>query len=297
MDSSAQSSGPKYRVKFSFGLGHLSPAAILYAVQSNDSLFVRRDGIMVRDENAYYGSDSISKLDSNQQILFATECTYQFLRLFLILCSLIADTRDHITKFPPLDDPADFYVTKTNAVSAKNRKALKLDYSSVMSALRLLFKNEMNERDFETLARKISRDKVHEIATMPVLVDRCIESLVRVAEEDTLLHLFDYCNVKNVDPLAAQSQCLAVAPDAFYRIQRDTSEACLRFCYLEGRPLLTSPPDDNGDAYIGGSSYGFDMDDEDMNNGMDTGDDDAMDEELVQEHVVAPPEPKRSKLT
>jgi hypothetical protein len=296
-DSTSQSSGPKYRVKFSFGLGYLSPAAILHAVQSNDSLFVRRDGIMVRDETTYYSSDFTPKLDSNQQILFATERTYHFLRLFLILCSLIADTHEHVIKFPPLDDPADFYITKTNAANTKKRKSLKLDYASVLSVLRKVFKNEMNERDFETLARKVSRDKVHEIATLPVLVDRCIEALVKVAEEDTLLHLFDYCHVNNVDPLAVQSQCLAVAPDAFYRVQRDESEECMRFCYLEGSSLLTSPPDDNGDAFIGGSSSGADMDDEDMNNGVDTGDDDAIDDDVLM-NQVAPPEPnsKRPKF-
>jgi hypothetical protein len=295
-DSNSQTSGPKYRVKFSFGLGHLSPAAILYAVQSSDSLFVRRDGIMVRDESSYYSSDRNPKLDMNHQILFATERTYQFLRLYLILCSMIADTREYVTKVPQLDDPADFYITKTNGASSEKRKTVKLDYTSVLVSLRKVIKNDMNEREFETLARKISRDKVHEIATLPVLVDRCLESLLNVVEEDTLLLLFDYCHVNIVDPLAAQSHCLAVAPDAFYRVQLDASDACIRFCYLEGSPLLTSPPDDIGDAYIGASSYGVDMDDEDMNNGMDIGDDDAIEDEALIDDGIAPPESKRSKL-
>ena len=250
---------------------------------------------MVRDESSFYRPDgNAQKLSIDQQILFATERIYQFLRLYLILCSLISDTREHISTFPQLDDPADFYITKTNATSNKMKKSLKLDFTSVLSSLKKVLNNEMSGRDFETLARKISREKVHEIATLPVLVDKCIEALVKMAEEDTLLHLFDYCHINNADPVAVQSQCLAVAPDAFYRVQLDTSKSCIRFCYLEGIPLLTSP-DDSSDAYAGASSCGFDMDDEDMNNGMDTGDDAVVDFELQNDDPMAP-ESKRAKL-
>jgi hypothetical protein len=295
----SKSTGPRYRVKLPFGLGHLSPTAILYAIPSKDAPFVRRDGIMVRDETSYYRSISQSpKLDSKYQLLFGTDVTYQFLRLYLMLCSLLSDTREHISTFPPLDDPTDFYVTKTNSARSKKKKSSKLDYATMFAALKKVIRNEMSEREFESLGRKISREKVHQIAALPVLIERCLEKLVKVADEDTLLHLYDYCHIDNVDPVAVRSQCLSVAPDAFYRIQFSSSEGNIRFCHLEGGPLLTSPNDDiDENDCVGGDTGGVDIEDEDMNNGLDTGDDAAMDEDPMDDgDVVAPHDAKRSKL-
>jgi hypothetical protein len=226
---------------------------------------------MVRDENSYYGSaDDAPKLDSRYQLLFGTELTYQFLRLYHLLCLLLADIHEHITKHPPLDNPTDFYVSKSNTASLRKKKSPKLDYTSMQVALGKVIKGQMHGRDFESLARKIARRKVHQIAVLPVLIGRCVERLAKLADEDTLLHLYDYCRVKNVDPIAVQSQCLAVAPDAFYRIQMDASAGTVRFCCLENDSLLVYPEADNLADEIGGD---VDMDDDDVQNDMDTGDD------------------------
>lgn len=232
---------------------------------------------MVRDETSYYGyPDSSPKLDTKYQLLFGTEITYQFLRLYLLLCSLLSNIHDHIQKFPPLDNPADVWVQVNNSNgTARKKKSPKLNYTSMTVALGKVIQKKMNGRDFETLARSISRDKVHQIAVLPVLIDRCVERLVKLVEEDTLLQLYDYCHPSvgtSMDPVAVKSQCLAVAPDAVYRIQMDASIGNVRFCCLENIPLLVYPdvtaddPDAPEDTIGGGGG----IDD------MDTGDDDVM---------------------
>jgi hypothetical protein len=239
---------------------------------------------MVRDEASLYEDVNAPKLDSRYQLLFATEKIYLFVRLYSLLCSVLSDTREHCDTYPPPDDPADSYITPTGKSGKK--KSRKLDYSSLLIALKKVLANDMTARDFEALARKISREKVHQIAALPALVGRCVDALVRVADEDTLLHLYDHCQYKNVDPVAIRTQCLSIVPDAFFRIQFDAAAGNVRCCYLESGPLLTSPRDDDGEI------------EEDTN--MDTGDD-PMEEDPIEDFDdvnggAAPPETKRARV-
>ena len=243
IDAGGISTSPKYRVKLPFGLGHLSPSAILYAIPTKDALYVRRDGIMVRDETSDYGYlDDSPRLDPKYQLLFGTEITYQFFRLYLLLCALLANIHQHVQKFPPLTNPSDLWVHVNDNGTSRKKKSPKLNYTSMYVALRKVIQNEMSSRDFETLARNISRDIVHQMAVLPILMDRCVERLVKLAEEDTLLQLYDYCHgTTKIDPVTVKSQCLAIAPDAYYRIQMDTGAGNVRFCCLENDPLLVYP--------------------------------------------------------
>jgi hypothetical protein len=289
IDAGGKSASPKYRVKLPFGLGHLSPSAILYAIPPKDAPYVRRDGIMVRDETSYYGdSDNSPKLDAKYQLLFGTEITYQFFRLYTLLCSLLSNIHDHVKKFPPLENPADLWVQVNNNGTARKTKSPKLNYTSMQVALGKVIKKEMNCRDFETLARSISREKVHEIAVLPVLIDRCVERLLKLVEEDTLLQLYDYCHSStNIDPIAVKTQCLAVAPDAYYRIQMDASMGNIRFCCLEHHPLLVYPDVTIDDPDVPDDTVGGNGNNNNNNNGgddMDTGgggDDDDDDDAVV----------------
>lgn len=291
--------GPRYRVKLPFGLAHLSPSAILYAVPSVDAPHIRRDGIMVREEAALYAKEGSARLDARYQLLFGTEKIYQFLRLYLLLCSLLSDTREHCASVPPRADPADSYVNPGSATRTASRAG---DFSTLLAAIRRVVAGDTSGRAFEALARAVSRDKVHQIAALPALTERCLEALVKVAEEDALLHLYDFRQDRSVDPVAVRSLCLAVVPDAYYRIQYDREAGTVRCCYLEGGcPLLTAPPrveeeeeedddDDDGAEIM------------EVGARMDTGDDAVDDDDAVmegaaaEEERTASPEAKRARL-
>jgi hypothetical protein len=101
-----------------------------------------------------------------------------------------------------------------------------------MGAFRSVVSNEISPRDFEALGRKVAKAKVHQIAALPKLVERCVHALVKVAEEDTLLQLYDFCHFENLDPVLCRKQCLSIVPDAEYRIQFDRSAERIFFGYL-----------------------------------------------------------------
>lgn len=251
---------------------------------------------MMREETVVANRDkSSARLDARYQLLFGTEKIYQFLRLYSLLCTLLTEVREHFAKHPHVENPADAYITQLKSgKKRKRRKAAanrKVDFFGLLLALKKVLAHESSARDFEALARRSSKAKVHIMATLPVLIDRSVEALVKMAEEDALLQLYDYCQYKNADPVAVRSQCMAIVPDVFYRIQFEASTGVLSCCYLYNGPLLTSPEDDDMDE--------ADDLDEMVNNKMDTTggelDDDPIDE-FDERDNVPQPEAKRSRL-
>ena len=228
---------------------------------------------MVRDEGTLDVEESGVILNPKYQLLFGTEKVYLFMRMYTLLCSILSDIRDQCLAFPPTADPESSYVSPSRFTEpSRSSVNSKLDFSSVLAALRKLLDGKMSVRDFETLGRKVSREKVHEIAALPKFVDRCADALRRMAEEEALLHLYDYCQYTDrVDPVALRTQCLAVVPDAAYRIQFDYSNGTMTYSYLESgsRLLIAAVHDDVDDAN--------EMMEEETN--IDTGDEDLMDVE------------------
>ena len=233
---------------------------------------------MVRDESSHDVEGSGVKLDSTYQLLFGTEKVYLFLRMYTLVCSVLSDIREHCLAFPPAADPADSYVSPSRKSSEPKHPSPRFDFSSVLVALQKVLAGAMSARDFETLGRKVSREKVHQMAALPKLIERCVEGMQKMAEEDTLLNLYDYCQYgHDVDPVALRTQCLSLVPDASYRIQFDASAGAITYCYIEsGSSLVTAAANDEDDAN--------EMMEDDTN--MDTGDDDLLDEDAEREDTA-----------
>lgn len=239
--------GPKYRVQMAFGIAYLSPSAILYAVPSKDHAFVRRDGVMVRDELLANAVSKTVRLDEKYEMLFGTENIYLFLRLYALLSSFLSDIRTHCEIHGTSEDPAEAYRRPLNKDPEKVSSLKRLDYFCALEAVELVISKKMGLKELETLGRKVSKEKVHLIAALPKLVESCTESLVAIASEDVLLQLYDYCNYRKADPVVVRAHCFSVAPQASYRIQYDTTAGILYFNYLpKGRELRTASPGQNG---------------------------------------------------
>jgi hypothetical protein len=220
----------EYRVKLSFGIGHLRPSAVLHPLAVKETPYVRRDGTMVREYDVpVVGDNHGHKLGAKYQLLYGTERVYLFMRLYTLLTNLLANVRDHCETFSPREDPADHYKNSVRK-EGKRRRSERLDYSGMVSMLKKLLADECDTMEFESLALKVSKEKVYVMAALPKLVDRCVESLVSVAKEDVLLHLYDYCQYREVDPSIVRKQCFAMAPDADFRMQFDGQS--LSFSYL-----------------------------------------------------------------
>ena len=52
---------------------------------------------------------------------------------------------------------------------------------------------KVEAKDYESYCRRVSKEKVHQMAVLPKLIDKCTDALLNVAKEDALLRLFDYC--------------------------------------------------------------------------------------------------------
>jgi len=259
--------GPKYRVKLAFGTAYVNPSAILYAVPTKETPYIRRDGSMVRDERLVENGSSSPKLHEKFEMLFGTENIYLFMRLYLVLCELLADIRKHCETNGPSIDPATKYCrpTKTDVPASSE----KLDYPSILSSLKKVITGDMSAKDFEAFGRKVSKEKVYEMAALPKLIRRCTRSLVATAQEDCLLHLYDYCQYRQVDPIAVRSHCFAVSPEAVYRIQYDTTTGSLFFNFLPKSSDILSAPGPEAD---GSQSADVSMAEDDPND--DISDDD-----------------------
>lgn len=239
---SAEDAGPRYRVKLPFGLGHLSPSAILYAIPTKDSPYIRRDGMMVRDGATLDDMDFVApSIESKYQLLFGTEKIYLFMRIYNLLCAVLSDTYEALMTSPEPADPAESYVCPSNT---KRIPMPKLDFSNILVSLKGVLANKIDANEFESMGRLICKNRIHQIAALPKLVQRCSEALVKVADEDTLLNLWDYCQFRGANPVAVRQQCLSIVPDAFYRIQMEDNK-CIFYGYMDHGPLLTAPKADH----------------------------------------------------
>lgn len=280
---------PKYRVKLPYGHGFLSPAAILFAIPSQETPFLRRDGAMVRDEDVVTELTSEGQLCDRYNIVFGTENVYMFLQQFSLLCSLLRDTRERCENSHPPVDPATTYHDPFKRDEDIGAPPSKIFFPNIIDGLKKVVKGKMNTNELEAMARKASRETVHQVAAMPKFIERCATALIETAKEDAILHLYDYCHRPKVDITSIRTHCFAIAPNASYRIQysKCSGEMCFSFV-PKGKTLLVSPPD-------GMKSLSEDEHMSDVENGVSPLDDDE-DDDVIEEYEDDQPAWKKIKV-
>lgn len=190
--------GPRYRVKFSFGIGFVRSHAILHSIENPDGTkFVRRDGVMEKEiVSAFEEREGVVKLDNKFKLLFGSECIYLFIRLFTSLVSLLDEIETHIRDHPDVIDPTWSYYDPMK--SQDEKKVTKFDFAAMITKLKSVIAGTVSLKDFETFCRRVSSDIVHKMAALPKLVERGASMLKKTAEEDLLLQLYDYCQFTGV---------------------------------------------------------------------------------------------------
>lgn len=206
----------RYRVKMSYGTAFLGPTAILHSIPSKSMPFIRRDGMMVLDTDAATTSEGPC-LAPDCQVLFATRSIYLFLRLHLQLCNTLAELRS-ICDGSVAQDPATVYVVPPGEEQTRHSLE-RLDFTGMMAALKEVITKQRDPKGFETFARKISKEHVHVIASLPKLVEKCADALFSVAKEDVLFYLYDHCQYREVNPSILREHCFSVAREAEIRVQ------------------------------------------------------------------------------
>lgn len=185
--------GPRYRVKFPFGIGFVRAYAIMHGIQSVDGAkYVRRDGQMEKDSEGGDDEESSSvKLDKKFRLLFGTDYMYLFLRLYSFLVSSLDEIDSFLRANPTMQDPTLAYYNPMK--SSDEKKAAKLDFPTLMLNLQKVISRKLSSKDFEAFCRRVSPEIAHKMAALPKLVEKCADMMVQTAKEDLLLQLFDFC--------------------------------------------------------------------------------------------------------
>lgn len=189
--------GCRYRVKLPFGVASVRPSAIMHSVvQPDGATMVRRDGLMVKDDSHAGTGEGLfaEKLNKRFQLMFATENVYLFMRLYCLLVSLLTGTRQYLKICPPSTDPSESYFIPAYIKEVmSNSPKSPANFSGVISMLEKVVARKVEAKEFETYCRRLSKEKAHQMAVLPKLIDKCTDALLHVAKEEVLLHLSDYC--------------------------------------------------------------------------------------------------------
>jgi len=265
--------GPRYRVKFPFGIGFVCPSSIAYGLSPNASdsyYYVRDDNVPLEMEKVKIEEKTMPpiQLDNKFKLLFGTEKIYLFLRLYIGLVSLLDEIESYLRANPASGDARKSYYNPMRSVDEK--KDTKFDFSTMILHLQDVVAKKQSMKDFESYCRRLSPDIVHKMAALPKVVEQCAYYMRLVADEDRLLHLNDLCHHPHRNPVEIRAKCLDLTPKAKFRIQLNTSSGRLYYSYLpEDEELSTVLVGDDDD----------DDDDEIMDDADDDMDDDDMDDE------------------
>lgn len=188
--------GPRYRVKFPFGIGFVSPSSIAYGVPPNSSdsyYYVRDDNVPLEMEKVKIKEkkEPTIQLDDKFKLLFGTETIYLFMRLYIGLVSLLDEIESYLRANPATVDARKSYYNPMRNVDEK--KAAKLDFSTMILHLQDVVAKKQSLKEFESYCRRLSPEMVHKMAALPKVIEQCAYYMRLVAEEDRLLHLNDLC--------------------------------------------------------------------------------------------------------
>ena len=156
--------------------------------------YVLRDGQMEKEEESKNKLSS-AVLDKKHKLLFGSGNIYLFLRLFSYLTAVLDEIAEDIKSNTNMEDPTlSYYIPPAfKSEDDKEKQKTRLDFQSVMLNLQKVVSQSMEAKDFEAFCRRVSKERVHQMAALPKLVEMCAKMLVATAREDLLLHLYDFC--------------------------------------------------------------------------------------------------------
>jgi hypothetical protein len=209
----------RYLVRFTFGVGYVRPTAIAHLLPATGS-DMDTDG-----DNA----DTSQLMSDDIQVLFATERIYVFVRLYILLLTMLYQAKSI----------ADAKKAATNTAGDGTGKS---GFSTVMQALTDFFQGKIGAKDLESKCRNIVGQDVYNFVVIPSLVESCAESLIKVANEDCLDGLYHCSQLKLKDLSKQRNLSLSMNGEAIYRIQIQSSSSQVFFSYLPAEVELQRKP-------------------------------------------------------
>jgi hypothetical protein len=166
----------RYLVKFSFGVGYVHPDAIYCAIPLIVPLITSAsDADMdMSTEDVAYANHLMS---DDIQVLFGTEKIYLFMRLYVLLVTMLYQAKD-----------------------IADRKGAGADESGpfvgVVSSLKELLRGKIGSKAFQEDCTKNMDNDVYIFVAIPPLVEKCAAALVNMAKEGYLEDLYQCSQLK-----------------------------------------------------------------------------------------------------
>lgn len=222
----------RYKIRFPFGTGYIRPSSIAYHCSSGNQC-VRSGGHMEQVHDESMESDDAKTLNDDCHCIFATEKLYVFMRLYCGIIALLDKVKNHLNE--KWQEVPSYNTDKRKASPAKNY------YNKLLCAIKDYINEDIEFKNFELLCREMTKERVYEMSALPRLIEKCADALVKVCKEDKALALSDISRLKSKDPILQRQRSLEVA-EASYRVQYDSNEDFIHFCYIgRDKSLLTAP--------------------------------------------------------
>jgi histone deacetylase complex regulatory component SIN3 len=154
----------RYLVKFSFGVGYVVRSAVVHVFDENNA-----DMDTGAEDNA---TDVTQLMSDNIQILFGTEKMYLFMRLYILLVTML-------------------YQAKSIADS----KGVDI-FTELVSFLKELLQGKMTPKAFEDYCIKTFVNDAYNFVAIPPLVEKLADALVKMVKEDCLESLYQCSQLK-----------------------------------------------------------------------------------------------------
>lgn len=161
----------RYLVNFSFGVGYAHPSA-LHLLASSES-----------EPVADTGSDNAAAhlMQDDIQVLFGTEEVYIFMRLYILLVTMLYQAKDILDR---------------QSVSGNPEEEARPGYTGVMASLQDLVEGKNDAKAFEAECRKVVADDVYNFVAIPPLVESCARAVVKVVKEGDVENLYHCSQLK-----------------------------------------------------------------------------------------------------
>lgn len=296
-----QQAGMRYRVALPYGTGFIRPESILHVVPGSGN-YARSNHRMQTADLSMEGSGR--HLDSNFTLLFGTQTSYTFLRLYSLLVIILDGANEilHLLKEDTdnmeVDSSSDGSTSQKDGTKARKGTDNKNGYSKVTSSLKKTLSDDMTRLDFERVCRNATAPEFtwcSEMAVLPKLVEKCADLICKLGKDDTIFKLHDYSLMKEDDPVKIRSHCLATAENACFRTQIDRAGGWVCFSYVEPEQELLAVPEFD-DADDEGQEEDVTGDELMGDERMDTGQEDGDDTEDAEDGELEEPDAKRPKM-
>ena len=168
----------RYLVRFGFGTGYVWPDAIAHVLPPNVATVP--DGPAEEDGAPPPGS----LMPEDVQVLFGTESVYLFMRLYILLVTMLYQAKDIIGR-----DSANV----ARRIADPERGDV---YESLLSAIRDAIEGKIDEKELETRCRNLVKRDIYNFVAIPPLVDGCGDAALGVLEEDLYMNLYHCSQLK-----------------------------------------------------------------------------------------------------